>query len=99
MGSNPWVVNASSLILLGKTRHLHLLAVLADNVVVPQAVAKEVGAKPDGAVILAEVAGNPAYRGADSEPAPPEVLARCEGQVLTCAASALRGSCAARVRS
>ena len=26
MGSNPWVVNASPLILLGKTRHLDLLA-------------------------------------------------------------------------
>jgi len=87
MGSNPWVVNASPLILLGKTGHLDLLAALADTVVVPQAVAGEVGAKPDGAAILAEVAGNPAYRVADSEPAPPEVLAwdlgAGETQVIT----------------
>jgi predicted nucleic acid-binding protein len=87
MGSNPWVVNASPLILLGKTGHLDLLAVLADNVVVPQAVAGEVGAKPDGAAILAEVAGSPAYRVADSEAAPPEVLAwdlgAGETQVIT----------------
>ena len=87
MGSNPWVVNASPLILLGKTGYLDLLAALADTVVVPQAVAGEVGAKPDGAAILAEVAGNPAYRVADSEPAPPEVLAwdlgAGETQVIT----------------
>ena len=75
MGSNPWVVNASPLILLGKTRHLDLLAALADTVVVPQAVANEVGAKPDGAAILAELTGNPAYRVVGSEPAPPEILA------------------------
>lgn len=63
MGSNPWVVNASPLILLGKTGHLDLLAALADTVVVPQAVANEVGAKPDGAAILAELTGNPGLRG------------------------------------
>ena len=80
MGFNPCVVNASPLILLGKTRHLDLLAALADTVVVPQAVAKEVGAKPDGAAILAELTGNPAYRVAGSEPAPPEVLAWAPGR-------------------
>ena len=87
MGSNPWVVNASPLILLGKTGHLDLLATLADTVVVPQAVANEVGAKPDGAAILAKLTGNPAYRVAGSEPAPPEVLAwdlgAGETQVIT----------------
>ena len=75
MSSNPLVVNASPLIRLGKTGHLDLLAALADTVVVPLAVANEVGAKPDGAAILAELTGNPAYRVAGSEPAPPEVLA------------------------
>jgi len=75
MCSNPRVVDASPLILLGKTGHLNLLAALADTVVVPLAVANEVGAKPDGAAILAEWAGNPAYRVAGSEPAPPDVLA------------------------
>jgi predicted nucleic acid-binding protein len=75
MGFNLWVVNASPLILLGKIRHLDLFAALADTVVVPQAVAREVGAKPDGVAILAELTGIPAYRVADSEPAPPEALA------------------------
>jgi predicted nucleic acid-binding protein len=55
MGSNPWVVNASPLIPLDKNRHLDLLAALADTVVIPQAVAREVGAKPDGGAILAEL--------------------------------------------
>ena len=57
MDSNPWVVNASPLILLGKTGHLELLVALTDTLVVPQAVAKEVGAKPDGEAILAELTG------------------------------------------
>ncbi len=87
MGSNPWVVNASPLILLGKTRHLDLLAALADTVVIPQAVAREVGAKPDGAAILAELSANPAYHVAAFDPAPPEVLAwdlgAGETQVIT----------------
>jgi hypothetical protein len=48
MGSSPWVVNASPLIPLDKNRHLDLLAAPADTVVIPQAVAREVGAKPDG---------------------------------------------------
>jgi uncharacterized protein len=81
------MVNASPRILLGKTGHLDLLAALAHTVVVPQAVASEVGAKPDGADILAELAGNPAYRVAGSKPAPPEVLAwdldAGETQVIT----------------
>ena len=87
MDSNPWVVNASPLILLGKTGHLELLVALTDTLVVPQAVAKEVGAKPDGEAILAELTGNPAYRVAGSEPVSPEVLAwdlgAGETQVIT----------------
>ena len=70
MDSNPWVVNASPLILLGKTGHLELLVALTNTLVVPQAVAKEVGAKPDGEAILAELTGNPAYRVAEPEPVP-----------------------------
>jgi predicted nucleic acid-binding protein len=87
MGSNPWVVSASPLILLGKTRHLDLLATLADTVVVPQTVANEVGAKLDGTAILAELIGNTVYRVAGTEPAPPEILAwdlgAGETQVIT----------------
>jgi hypothetical protein len=48
--SEQWVVNASPLILLGKTRHLDLLAALADTVVIPQVVAIEVGANPTSTI-------------------------------------------------
>jgi predicted nucleic acid-binding protein len=41
-----WVVNASPLILLAKIDHLHLLHALADQVIIPQAVADEVVAGP-----------------------------------------------------
>ena len=89
MGFDPWVVNASPLILLGKTGHLDLLAALADTVVVPQAVVTEVGVKPDGAAVLAELTENLAYRVVVPEPAPPEILAwdlgAGEAQVITLA--------------
>lgn len=75
MGSKCWVVNASPLILLGKTQHLDLLDLLAGAVVIPEAVASEVGAKADGGAILAELTGNSAYRVAAFELVPPEVLA------------------------
>ncbi|MCB2262430.1 MAG: hypothetical protein LGR52_05750 [Candidatus Thiosymbion ectosymbiont of Robbea hypermnestra] len=39
-----WVVNASPLILLGKTGYLGLLGALADQVAIPRAVTGEVGA-------------------------------------------------------
>jgi predicted nucleic acid-binding protein len=87
MSSNQWVVNASPLILLGKAQHLELLVALADTVVVPQAVASEVCAKPDGAAILTELTAFPTCRVAALEPAPPEVLAWDPGagetQVIT----------------
>jgi predicted nucleic acid-binding protein len=46
------VANASPLILLGKTDDLDLLLGLADSVLIPQSVADEIGAKPDGSPIL-----------------------------------------------
>ena len=52
MTTKRWLVNASPLILLGKSEHLVLLSLLADVVLVPQAVAHEIGAKPDGRPIL-----------------------------------------------
>ena len=71
MASNPWVVNASPVVLLGKTGHLDLLAALADTVVVPQAVASEVGAKPDGASgRSASSAGPSPWGGLDAQVAP-----------------------------
>lgn len=48
MAPRRWVVNASPLILLGKTGQVELLGALADQVAIPRAVADEVGAKSDG---------------------------------------------------
>ena len=48
MAHKCWVVDASPLILLGKTGQLGLLCALADQIAVPRAVAEEVGAKSDG---------------------------------------------------
>jgi len=69
-----WVVNASPLILLGKTNHLGLLGALADQVVVPNAVVEEVGAKPDGKTLLRMIAEEPAFTLVDNEEATPEIL-------------------------
>jgi predicted nucleic acid-binding protein len=52
MAIERWVVNASPLILLGKVDHLDLLFALTERVIVPQAVADEVHAKPDGIQIV-----------------------------------------------
>lgn len=41
-----WVINASPLIVLSKINHQHLIAQLADKVVVPQAVVDEINAGP-----------------------------------------------------
>jgi hypothetical protein len=67
-------MNDSPRILLGKTQHLDLLAALEDTLVVSQAVAMEVGAKPDGAAILGELGANSAYRVVASEPHLPKCL-------------------------
>lgn len=48
MASSRWVVNASPLILLGKVEQIQLLGHLAETLVVPKAVVREVTAKPDG---------------------------------------------------
>ncbi|WP_133513144.1 DUF3368 domain-containing protein [Candidatus Thiosymbion oneisti] len=74
MASRRWVVNASPLILLGKTDNLHLLAALADVVTIPRAVAKEVGNKPDGEAMLQALAANPTFVRADDEPVSPEIF-------------------------
>ena len=74
MARRRWVVNASPLILLGKTNHLGLLGALADQVVVPKAVVEEVGAKPDGKALLQVIIEEPAYTLVDNEEATPEIL-------------------------
>ncbi len=75
MANRRWVVNASPLILLGKTDNLDLLAGLADSMIVPQSVANEVGAKPDGAPILEALARHSQYAVVKDEAVSPEVLA------------------------
>ncbi len=46
-----WVVNSSPLILLGKVEQIPLLGGLAEEIVVPREVVREVDVKPDGAKI------------------------------------------------
>ena len=46
--SKVWVINSSPLIVLGKISQLSLLLKLADEVIVPEGVAAEVGRGPDG---------------------------------------------------
>ena len=53
--SRRWVVDASPLILLGKIGQVGLLHELADELVVPQAVALEVASKPEGAAVIEQV--------------------------------------------
>ena len=43
-----WVLNASPLIVLAKINHQHLLAQLADEIAIPQAVLAEKYAGPTG---------------------------------------------------
>jgi len=74
MAPRRWVVNASPLILLGKTNHLGLLGALADQVVVPEAVVDEIGAKPDGKTLLRVIAEDVAYTLVDNEVATTEIL-------------------------
>lgn len=54
--SRAWVVNASPLILLGKTGHVALLSELSDELIVPDVVVREVGARPEGERVISDVA-------------------------------------------
>jgi predicted nucleic acid-binding protein len=60
--SRVWIVNASPLILLGKIGHVALLSELSDELIVPDVVAREVGAKPEGERLLGEIASLPGVR-------------------------------------
>ncbi len=75
MAIRRWVLNASPLILLGKTDLLDLLPGLADSVIVPQSVADEVGAKPDGTLIIEALVRNAWCAFVKNETVSPEVLA------------------------
>ena len=60
--SRVWVVNASPLILLGKIGRVTLLSELSDELIVPDVVALEVAAKPEGKRVVSEVASLPGVR-------------------------------------
>lgn len=84
------MVDASPLILLGKIDRIGLLGALADELVVPQAVAQEVRAKPGGAPALDQIGLRPGARIASEVAVTPELrawdLGRGELQVLAHAA-------------
>ena len=60
--SRLWVVNASPLILLGKIGRVALLSELSDELIVPDVVVREVGAKPGGERAISEVLSLPGVR-------------------------------------
>ena len=89
MAIRRWVVNASPLILLGKAGRLNLLAGLADELVVPQAVLNEVQVRKTGFSIVATLNSSSRFRIAEDILAPQELmvwdLGRGETQVIALA--------------
>jgi len=87
--SRRWVVNASPLILLGKIGHIALLSELSDQVIIPEAVVREIGAKPDGQGTLATIASLSNMRVEAEIPVSSDLatwgLGRGESQVLALA--------------
>jgi len=74
MTHRQWVVNASPLILLGKTKQIGLLGALADQIAIPKAVVEEVGAKPDGGATIETINAAPAFVMVENEAAPLDIL-------------------------
>jgi predicted nucleic acid-binding protein len=89
------VLDASPLILLGGVHHLRLLEDLADTVLIPEGVAEEVRAKPEGKRALEEFLARLKVRLIAVASVPPEVevwdLGRGESEVLA-HATVLQGS-------
>lgn len=87
--SRVWVVNASPLILLGKIGRVALLRQLSDELIVPDMVAREVGERPEGEQVIAEVSSLPGVRFETGIATPSEIadwnLGRGESQVLALA--------------
>lgn len=87
--SRVWVVNASPLILLCKVGRVSLLSELSDELIVPELVAREVGAKPEGEHVIAELASLPGVRFEPEIATSAELMAwnlgRGESQVLALA--------------
>ena len=84
--SRRWVVNASPLILLGKVDQVLLLQQLSDELIIPDGVAQEVQAKPDGERALEALIASPTARIETVGPIPRDVevwdLGRGESEVL-----------------
>jgi len=84
--SRRWVANASPLILLGKVGQTRLLRDLADELLIPEAVAREVGVKGDGERMLQELLSSPSVSLAGEIAVPKDVevwdLGRGESEVL-----------------
>jgi predicted nucleic acid-binding protein len=84
--SSRWIVNASPLILLGKIGHLSLLSQLTEEVVIPDVVIREIGAKPGGEDLLAAIAALSDARIKAEIPVAPDLLVwnlgRGESQVI-----------------
>ncbi len=81
--SRRWVLNASPLILLGKVGRLGLLPDLTDELMIPEAVAREVGAKPDGARVMGELASMSTTRIVSVADIPTEVEAPAASSIRT----------------
>jgi predicted nucleic acid-binding protein len=92
--SRVWVVNASPLILLSKIGRVALLGELSDELIVPEVVAREVGAKPEGERIISEIASLPGARFESEIATSSEIaawnLGRGESQVLALSGTYLR---------
>lgn len=87
--SRVWIVNASPLILLGKIDRVALLSELSGELIVPDVVAREIGAKPEGEHIISKVASLAGVRFAAEIATSSEIaawnLGRGESQVLALA--------------
>jgi uncharacterized protein len=86
-----WISDASPLILLGKIGQASLLAELCDQLIIPDKVLREVGAKPEGRMTLDVLARHGSFRTEAERPIPPEIaawdLGPGESQVLATAQS------------
>lgn len=88
--SRRWVANASPLILLGKADLADLLTSLCDELIIPEAVMREVASKPDGRKTIDRLRAEPGVRFAEDRAVRTSIerwdLGPGESQVLELAA-------------
>lgn len=75
MATRQWIVNASPLILLGKVGRLNLLVALADELIVPRAVLREVQARKNETAITEHLKQEQRFHIAEDTAVPPLLLA------------------------